>query len=165
MAQLLLHLIFFRNHVRQRLLYIWQLYLSIDDFLSCFLLGIYFGWMTPLLQLGYKKPITEKDVWKLDTWDQTEILIEKCAFIASLAISCPRFSKIVAGIPTRGNWKGCFDFCRFHRCWIEESQRSKPWLLRALNNSFGGRYWVDLLFLLFSLISIWIRQFKKECSF
>ncbi|KAH9796192.1 ABC transporter C family member 2 [Citrus sinensis] len=55
-----------------------------------------FGWMTPLLQLGYKKPITEKDVWKLDTWDQTEILIEKCAFIASLAISCPRFSKIVA---------------------------------------------------------------------
>ncbi|KAH9747857.1 ABC transporter C family member 2 [Citrus sinensis] len=56
----------------------------------------YFGWMTPLLQLGYKKPITEKDVWKLDTWDQTEILIEKCAFIASLAISCPRFSKIVA---------------------------------------------------------------------
>lgn len=59
--------------------------------------------MTPLLQLGYKKPITEKDVWKLDTWDQTEILIEKCAFIASVAISCPKFSKIVAGIPTGGN--------------------------------------------------------------
>lgn len=70
-----------------------------------------FGWMTPLLQLGYKKPITEKDVWKLDTWDQTEILIEK-----------------------------------FHRCWIEESQRSKPWLLRALNNSFGGRFWLGGLF-------------------
>lgn len=59
--------------------------------------------MTPLLQLGYKKPITEKDVWKLDTWDQTEILIEKCEFIAFLAISSPRFSKIVAGVPTRGN--------------------------------------------------------------
>lgn len=71
----------------------------------------YFGWMTPLLQLGYKKPITEKDVWKLDTWDQTKILIEK-----------------------------------FQRCWIEESQRSKPWLLRALNNSFGGRFWLGGLF-------------------
>ena len=31
-------------------------------------------------------------------------------------------------------------FCRFQRCWIEESQKSKPWLLRALNNSLGGRY-------------------------
>ena len=38
------------------------------------LVGIYFGWMTPLMQQGYKKPITEKDIWKLDTWDQTETL-------------------------------------------------------------------------------------------
>ncbi|KAK9936894.1 hypothetical protein M0R45_013714 [Rubus argutus] len=37
---------------------------------------IYFGWMTPLMQLGYRKPITEADVWKLDTWDQTETLIQ-----------------------------------------------------------------------------------------
>lgn len=33
--------------------------------------------MTPLMQKGYQKPITEKDVWKLDTWDQTETLIQK----------------------------------------------------------------------------------------
>ncbi|KAJ4703002.1 ABC transporter C family member 2-like [Melia azedarach] len=72
---------------------------------------IYFGWMTPLMQLGYKKPITEKDVWKLDTWDETETLIEK-----------------------------------FQRCWIEESQRSNPWLLRALNNSLGGRFWLGGFF-------------------
>ncbi|KAJ4703004.1 ABC transporter C family member 2-like [Melia azedarach] len=72
---------------------------------------IYFGWMTPLLQLGYRKPITEKDIWKLDTWDETETLIEK-----------------------------------FQRCWIEESQRSNPWLLRALNNSLGGRFWLGGLF-------------------
>ena len=26
------------------------------------------------MQEGYKKPITEKDIWKLDTWDQTETL-------------------------------------------------------------------------------------------
>ncbi|KAL5977121.1 Canalicular multispecific organic anion transporter 1 [Asimina triloba] len=35
---------------------------------------ILFTWMTPIMELGYKKPITEKDVWKLDTWDQTETL-------------------------------------------------------------------------------------------
>ncbi|CAL5367278.1 unnamed protein product [Camellia sinensis] len=31
----------------------------------------------------------------------------------------------------------CFGF---HICWAEESQRPKPWLLRALNNSLGGRF-------------------------
>ncbi|KAL3329623.1 hypothetical protein AABB24_033795 [Solanum stoloniferum] len=35
---------------------------------------ILFSWMNPLMQLGYKRPLTEKDVWKLDTWDQTETL-------------------------------------------------------------------------------------------
>ncbi|EEF35769.1 ABC transporter C family member 12 [Ricinus communis] len=72
---------------------------------------IYFGWMTPLMQQGYKKPITEKDVWKLDTWDQTETLIKK-----------------------------------FQRCWIKESQKPKPWLLRALNNSLGRRFWLGGFF-------------------
>ncbi|GAB2241604.1 hypothetical protein Droror1_Dr00018379 [Drosera rotundifolia] len=38
---------------------------------------IYFRWVTPLMEKGYKRPITEKDVWKLDTWDQTETLITK----------------------------------------------------------------------------------------
>ncbi|KAL5715506.1 Canalicular multispecific organic anion transporter 1 [Ranunculus cassubicifolius] len=72
---------------------------------------IYFGWMTPLMQQGYKRPITEKDVWKLDTWDQTETLNTK-----------------------------------FQRCWLEESQKPKPWLLRALNYSVGGRFWWAGLF-------------------
>ncbi|XP_030479473.1 ABC transporter C family member 12 [Cannabis sativa] len=67
---------------------------------------IYFGWLNPLMKKGYKKPLTEKDVWHLDTWDQTETLINK-----------------------------------FQKCWAEESQRSNPWLLRALNNSIGARFW------------------------
>ncbi|XP_010499572.1 PREDICTED: ABC transporter C family member 12-like [Camelina sativa] len=72
---------------------------------------IYFGWITPLMQLGYRKPITEKDVWQLDKWDQTETLIT-----------------------------------RFQRCWTEESRRLKPWLLRALNSSLGGRFWLAGIF-------------------
>nr|XP_028966066.1 ABC transporter C family member 2-like [Malus domestica] len=67
--------------------------------------------MTPLMQLGYRKPITESDVWKLDAWDQTETLINK-----------------------------------FQTCWDKESQRPKPWLLRALNCSLGGRFWWGGLF-------------------
>ncbi|KAF3450335.1 hypothetical protein FNV43_RR06415 [Rhamnella rubrinervis] len=67
---------------------------------------ITFSWMNPLMKLGYRRPITEKDVWKLDTWDRTETLNAK-----------------------------------FQRCWAEESRKPKPWLLRALNNSLGGRFW------------------------
>ncbi|GAV87979.1 ABC_tran domain-containing protein/ABC_membrane domain-containing protein [Cephalotus follicularis] len=66
----------------------------------------FFSWMTPLMQQGYKRPITEKDIWKLDTWDRTETLNEK-----------------------------------FQKCWAKELQRPKPWLLRALNSSLGGRFW------------------------
>ncbi|KAL3352187.1 hypothetical protein AABB24_020318 [Solanum stoloniferum] len=72
---------------------------------------ISFGWITPLLRQGYNRPITEKDVWKLDSWDKTETLS-----------------------------------ARFQRCWTEESQRKKPWLLRALNCSLGGRFWYGGLF-------------------
>lgn len=72
---------------------------------------IFFSWMTPLMQLGYKRPITEKDVWKLDSWDQTETLNN-----------------------------------RFQKFWFEESQRSKPWLLRALHRSLGGRFWLGGVF-------------------
>ncbi|OMO75049.1 hypothetical protein CCACVL1_16349 [Corchorus capsularis] len=72
---------------------------------------IFFGWITPLMQQGYRRPITERDVWKLDTWDQTETLTQK-----------------------------------FHRCWLKETERSKPWLLRALNSSLGGRFWLAGVF-------------------
>ncbi|KAF3970894.1 hypothetical protein CMV_005450 [Castanea mollissima] len=67
---------------------------------------ISFSWMNPIMKLGYKRPLTEKDVWKLDSWDRTETLHNK-----------------------------------FQKCWAEELQKPKPWLLRALNYSLGGRFW------------------------
>ncbi|CAM8928970.1 unnamed protein product [Rhodiola kirilowii] len=68
---------------------------------------LFFEWITPLMLHGYKRPITEKDVWKLDAWDQTEQLREK-----------------------------------FQICWVEESKRSEPSLLRALNSCLGKRFWL-----------------------
>lgn len=53
--------------------------------------GIYFSWMTPLMQKGYKRPITEKDVWELDTWDRTDTLIKKFAFSSLLFVSGSKF--------------------------------------------------------------------------
>lgn len=66
-----------------------------------------FAWMDHVMKLGYKRPLTEKDVWKLDLWDRTETL-----------------------------------YNNFQKAWVEESQKSKPWLLRALNSSLGGRFWL-----------------------
>ncbi|KAK9055990.1 hypothetical protein SSX86_027077 [Deinandra increscens subsp. villosa] len=68
--------------------------------------SIFFSWMDPLMFLGYKRPLTEKDIWKLDTWDQTEALNSK-----------------------------------FQIYWEEEIRKPKPWLLRALHRSLGGRFW------------------------
>ncbi|XP_062185916.1 ABC transporter C family member 2-like isoform X2 [Phragmites australis] len=42
---------------------------------------IFFSWMTPLMQQGYRRPIIDKDIWKLDSWDETETLysrFQKC---------------------------------------------------------------------------------------
>ncbi|KAI4371822.1 hypothetical protein MLD38_010126 [Melastoma candidum] len=67
---------------------------------------ILFSWMAPIMRLGYKRPLTDKDIWKLDTWDRTETLNSK-----------------------------------FQVCWAEESRKQKPWLLRPLTKSLGGRFW------------------------
>ncbi|KAJ0927376.1 putative ABC-type xenobiotic transporter [Helianthus annuus] len=68
--------------------------------------SIFFSWMDPLMVLGYKRPLTEKDIWKLDTWDQTETLNNN-----------------------------------FQKYWAAEVRKPKPWLLRALHRSLGGRFW------------------------
>jgi len=33
--------------------------------------------MNPIMKLGYERPLTEKDIWKLDTWERTEALQNK----------------------------------------------------------------------------------------
>jgi len=52
----------------------------ITNMFSASCVGICFGWITPLMKQGYRKPVTEKDVWKLDKWDETETLAEKFVF-------------------------------------------------------------------------------------
>lgn len=51
-----------------------------------------FAWMNPLMELGYKRPLTVKDVWKLDSWDRTETLNHKyvLAFLTHVATWKPK---------------------------------------------------------------------------
>jgi len=38
---------------------------------------IMFSWMNPLMKLGYERALNEKYIWKLDTWEHTNTLINK----------------------------------------------------------------------------------------
>jgi hypothetical protein len=40
--------------------------------------------MTPLMQQGYRRPITDKDIWKLDSWDEAETLYTR--YVLSLSL-------------------------------------------------------------------------------
>lgn len=86
------------------------------------------------MKLGYKRPLTDKDIWKLDTWDQTETLNKKYVLTHFKQQQYHRInhSSDICQIICLVNFS-------FQRCWAEESQRSKPWLLRALNRCLGGR--------------------------
>jgi len=50
------------------------------------------------MKQGYRKPVTEKDVWKLDKWDETETLTEKfvlfspCVLYGSMKFSHPVYT-------------------------------------------------------------------------
>ena len=48
-----------------------------------------FNWMTPLMQVGYKRPITDPDVWQLDESDKTEELystFQRYAKISTISV-------------------------------------------------------------------------------
>ncbi|GJW16376.1 ABC transporter C family member 12-like protein [Tanacetum coccineum] len=64
---------------------------------------IYFGWMTPLMEQGYQKPITEKDVWISDTWDRTETLNSKNAGLKNLRSQIHFFYDILVWRPFQSN--------------------------------------------------------------
>jgi ATP-binding cassette, subfamily C (CFTR/MRP), member 1 len=85
--------------------------------------------MTPLMQQGYKRPITDKDIWKLDNWDETETLYNRYVFIIVLLEKSLYLQTLKMRI-----------FLRFKKCWNDELRKPKPWLLRALHSSLGGRY-------------------------
>ena len=110
------------------------------------------------MQQGYRKPLTEKDVWKLDTWDQTETLnrrLKLCFFYSSFF--CMKSYLLM--LLNRYNIVLTSSGFRFQVCWAEESQRSKPSLLRALNRALGERYrltkfLISFLFFFYLCISV-----------
>ena len=94
--------------------------------------------MNQIMKLGSRRPLTEKDVWQLDSWDKTETLNDSYVnnaylfFLNSFLFFClPSFAQQLIIM-----------FCelfRFQKSWAEEIRRPKPWLLRALNRSLGAR--------------------------
>ncbi|OEL34907.1 ABC transporter C family member 2 [Dichanthelium oligosanthes] len=98
--------------------------------------SIFFSWMTPLMQQGYKRPITDKDIWKLDSWDETETLYSRYVFPFSLVSDKYWDLQILTSQ----------SYLRFQKCWNDELRKPKPWLLRALHSSLWGRFWLGGFF-------------------
>ncbi|KAL2337305.1 hypothetical protein Fmac_011751 [Flemingia macrophylla] len=98
---------------------------------------ICFRWIIPLMKQGYRKPITEKDVWKLDNWDRTETLTEKFAIF--LPACCMKFLHPVYIIST--------DF-RLLQIGNDLSQFVGPILLNHLLDSMqrGDPSWVGYIY-------------------
>ncbi|GKA84558.1 ABC transporter C family member 2 isoform X1, partial [Tanacetum coccineum] len=109
--------------------------------------SIFFSWMDPLMFLGYKRPLTEKDIWKLDDWDTTETLNSRHVIVSAYIFIF--LSNMIYEI---GNVNYSYalhlssiritsSLFRFQMYWQEEVRKPKPWLLRALHRSLGGRFW------------------------
>lgn len=47
------------------------------------------------MKLGYKRPLTEKDVWKLDMWDRTETVYDKSGHLTLSALLSDFFTLLL----------------------------------------------------------------------
>ncbi|EPS64316.1 hypothetical protein M569_10466 [Genlisea aurea] len=108
---------------------------------------IYFDWMTPLMQLGYRKPITEKDVWRLDSWDQTETLSKNFQKSWVEEIKRPKPCLLHALNNSLG---GRFWFGGFFKIGNDLSQLAGPVLLNHLLKSLesGEPAWIGYIYAL-----------------
>ncbi|KNA13623.1 hypothetical protein SOVF_112630 isoform A [Spinacia oleracea] len=106
---------------------------------------ILFSWMNPLMKLGYKRPLTEKDVWKLDTWDQTEILISK---FQSCWVEESRKPKPWLLMPLNRSLGGRFWWGGFWKIGNDLSQFVGPLLLSSLLTSMqqGDPAWKGYIY-------------------
>ncbi|KAG8381911.1 hypothetical protein BUALT_Bualt05G0022000 [Buddleja alternifolia] len=114
---------------------------------------ISFDWMTPLMQQGYRKPITEKDVWKLDSWDQTETLSKKFQNIWE-----EEAQKSKPWLPRAlyHSLRGRFWFAGFFKIGVDLSQLAGPVLLNHLLKSLekGNPTWFGYIYALLIFVSV-----------
>ncbi|XP_027190692.1 ABC transporter C family member 12-like [Cicer arietinum] len=110
-----------------------------------FLSRLSFGWITPLMKQGYRKPITEKDVWKLDKWDQTETLNEKFqwCWMSEFQSSNPRLLRALNNSLGKRFWWG-----GIYKIGNDLSQFVGPILLNHLLDSMqnGDPSWIGYIF-------------------
>ncbi|KAL8468613.1 hypothetical protein ACS0TY_031708 [Phlomoides rotata] len=114
---------------------------------------IYFDWMTPLMQQGYRKPITEKDVWKLDSWDLSETLSKK--FQSSWEEEAKRSKPWLLRALNR-SLGSRFWYGGFFKIGNDLSQLAGPVLLNHLLKSLegGDPAWVGYIYALSIFVSV-----------
>ncbi|KAH9747876.1 ABC transporter C family member 2 [Citrus sinensis] len=111
---------------------------------------IFFSWMNPLMKKGYEKFITEKDVWKLDTWDQTETLNNQCVLVFYTEFYCLQLAwSVMSFVDHIGN---------------DLSQFVGPLLLNQLLQSMqqDGPAWIGYIYAFSIFVGVVAAVFRKS---
>ncbi|KAL3741423.1 hypothetical protein ACJRO7_016978 [Eucalyptus globulus] len=114
---------------------------------------IYFGWMTPLILQSYNRPITEKDIWKLDSWDRTERLFKRFQKCWAKESQRPKLSLLRALNSSLG---GRFWFGGFFKIGTDLSRFAGPILLNHLLQSIqrGDPAWIGYVYAFLILLGV-----------
>lgn len=106
-----------------------------------------FGWITPLLSLGYARPLDPPDLYKLQDSRGSAVIADKilASFEKRLARANAYNERLASGDISPG-WRAIWWTIKGNRqerekCWREKDGRKKASLVLAMNDSVAWWFW------------------------
>lgn len=114
---------------------------------ASFLSLITFTWITPMLSLGYARPLEPTDLWKLQDNRSAAIISEKIvSSFKKRAAAADEYNTRLANGEISPGWRKLWWTVRGNRAerekkWRETSGKRKPSLVLAMNDSVAFWFW------------------------
>lgn len=107
-----------------------------------------FQWITPLLNLGYARPLEATDLWKLDEWRASQLYAERIitSFDRRQAAAQDYNTRLASGeikpsLSKRIVWTLKGGRAERERQWREKDGLRKPSLALAMNDAVKWYFW------------------------
>lgn len=107
-----------------------------------------FNWITPLLNLGYARPLEATDLWKLDEWRASELYAERIirSFDRRRAAAEVYNARLVSGeikpsLRKRVWWALKGNRAEREKQWREKDGLRKASLILAMNDAVKWYFW------------------------
>lgn len=108
---------------------------------------LFFNWLTPLIALGYARPLEPQDLYRLQDSRSSAVIAEKIlsSFERRLIKANEYNAKLLAGTISPG-WRSIWWALRGNRKererrWREQDGQKKPSLILAMNDSVARWFW------------------------